>query len=303
MGDMLTGRIIRGIGGFYYVSADDGLMYECKAKGIFRKEGTKPLVGDFCHITPVEESDPDLEALPVGNIAKILPRKSKLLRPAVANVDQAMIIFALTNPGPNFGLLDTFLLRMELDRLPVIIVFNKTDLDTDGGRRQEVLDIYRPTGYELLFCSAVEGSGVEEIRERLKGKCTTVAGPSGVGKSSLINRLQGEVQMETSRISEKTRRGKHTTRHSELIPLTEGGYICDTPGFTSLGIDELEKEDIARGFREIGRWQEECRFAGCSHISEPDCRVKEKLLEGAVSRARYESYVRMYGECKDRKRF
>ncbi len=303
MGDMLEGRIIRGIGGFYYVSTDDGELYECRAKGLFRKEGTKPLVGDICLMTPVEESDPDPDALPVGNITKILPRKSELLRPAVANVDQALIIFALTSPEPNFGLLDTFLLRMELSNLPVIIAFNKLDMDQSGSLERQIRDIYETTGYELVFCSAADGSGTDRLRKRLKGKCTTVAGPSGVGKSSLINLLQANVRMETSRISEKTRRGRHTTRHSELIPLTEGGYICDTPGFTSLGIDEFEKEDIAKGFREIGRWQEECRFAGCSHIAEPDCRVKEKVAAGEISRARYESYVRMYGECRNRKRF
>lgn len=299
----MKGRIIRGIGGFYYVSAEDGILYECKARGLFRKEGKKPLVGDFCLLQAVPESDPDPEALPVGNITAILPRESELLRPAVANVDQAVILFACTNPQPNFGLLDTFLLRMELAKIPVTIVINKTDLDTEGHLVGEIRKIYEQTGYRMLYISVAKGQGIEQIRRQLLGKCTVVAGPSGVGKSSLINLLQEDVQMETGGISKKTQRGKHTTRHSELIPLGQDSFICDTPGFTSLGIEEFTKEDIAAGFREIARWQDECRFALCSHIAEPDCRVKEKVQEGLISRRRYESYVRMYGECKDRRKF
>ena len=265
--DLLTGRIIRGIGGFYYVKAEDGVLYECKAKGLFRKEGQKPLVGDLCKLIRVEESDPD--AMPAGSIREILPRKSELLRPAVANPDQALILFAMHSPEPNFMLLDTFLLRMELSGLPVVIVVNKTDLDEDGSGQKLFTERFAHTDYPLLFISAKKEQGIEALQKILEGKCTVLAGPSGVGKSSLINLLQNKIVMETSRISQKTERGRHTTRRSELIETGPDTYIFDTPGFTSLGLQGIEASELAKGFREIARWEEGCRFAGCSHISEP----------------------------------
>ncbi len=292
-----TGRIIKGIAGFYYVADPQGHVYECKAKGVFRKDAVKPLVGDAVEFAIVDEEGKK------GNIEKILPRKNELLRPAVANVDQALVIFALKDPEPNFRLLDTFLARMVLTGIPGIICFNKTDLDADGRLALQVRSIYRGSGHELVFTSTKERKGIAELEALLKGKCTTVAGPSGVGKSSLINLLQEDVQMETGCISEKTARGKHTTRHSELIALGEDAFILDTPGFTSLSMDDYEKEDIAKGFAEIGRWENGCRFAGCSHIHEPDCIVKEKLAEGMISRQRYESYVAMYEQCKEKRRY
>ncbi len=300
--ELLEGRIIRGIAGFYYVQTD-GLLYECKAKGLFRLDGIKPLVGDNCRIMPVEESDPDPEALPVGNIVEILPRENSLLRPAVANVDQALIVFAIRDPEPNFGVLDTFLLRMDLTQVPVSLGFNKADLDAEGQLQQKITQIYAPTGYPMAFFSAKKRTGLEQIKALLKGKTTALAGPSGAGKSSLINLMQMDVRMETMSVSAKTQRGRHTTRHSELIPLEEGGYICDTPGFTSLGSEGIDKEQIQQGFREIGKWRDGCRFAQCSHITEPDCSVREKLQEGLISPERYESYVRMYRECESRKKF
>ncbi|MCR4691967.1 MAG: ribosome small subunit-dependent GTPase A [Lachnospiraceae bacterium] len=304
-GEALTeeGRIIRGIAGFYYVETAEGTVFECKAKGIFRKDGTKPLVGDICQIMRVEESDPDPEAYPVGNICRILPRKSELLRPAVANVDQALLVFALRSPQPNLNLLDTFLLRMELQKIPAIIAFNKTDLDPEGELAGKIRERFAHTDYPVFLFCAKKGEGIQALKETLMGKCTAVAGPSGVGKSSLINLLQSNIAMETSGISKKTERGKHTTRRSELIRIGDHSYIMDTPGFTSLGTQGLEAEQIAEGFREIVCWQEGCRFAACSHISEPDCLVKEKMAEGLIHPSRYESYVKMYRECKDRKRY
>lgn len=292
-----TGRIIKGIAGFYYVNTPEGDLYECKAKGSFRKDLLKPLVGDFVEIAVVDEEKAK------GNIEKILPRRSELLRPAVANVDQAVVIFALKNPEPNFRLLDTFLARMELSGIPCIICMNKCDLDEDGSLMAGVKAIYERTGYQIVFTSTKQRKGIDTLGEVLKHKCTTVAGPSGVGKSSLINLLQKDVQMETGSISEKTARGKHTTRHSELIRMGEDSYILDTPGFTSLSMDEFEKEDIQKGFTEIVGCKEPCRFAGCSHIHEPDCRVKEKLAAGEISKERYESYVALYEQRKEKRRY
>lgn len=292
-----TGRIVKGIAGFYYVNTPEDVIYECKAKGSFRKDSQKPLVGDYVEIAVVDEEKKK------GNMERILPRKSELIRPAVANVDQAVVIFALTDPQPNFRLLDTFLARMELAKVPCVICMNKVDLDTDGSLMSNVRERYEKTGYQVLFTSTKKNIGVNTLEEVLTHKCTTVAGPSGVGKSSLINLLQKNVQMETGSISEKTARGKHTTRHSELISLGNDSYIFDTPGFTSLSLDEYEKEDIAKGFVEISRFGKGCRFAGCSHIHEPDCQVKEKLADGEISKQRYESYVALYEQCREKRRY
>ncbi len=291
------GRIIKGIAGFYYVQTLQGEVYECKAKGSLRNDKMKPLVGDYVQFAIV-----DRENLK-GNIETIEERKNELIRPAVANIDQALVIFAGTHPQPNFHLLDTFLARMELMGIPSLICFNKADLDEDRSIYGEIEEIYRASGYPMIYTSAKEHQGVDELLQLLKHKCTTVAGPSGVGKSSLINLLQSNVQMETSDISRKTERGRHTTRHSELIALDEDSFIMDTPGFTSLRMDEYEKEDISAGFREIYEQEGNCRFAGCSHIHEPGCGVKEAICQGKISRQRYDSYVMMYEECKEKRRY
>jgi ribosome biogenesis GTPase len=234
----MQGKIIKGIAGFYYVHTETGSVYECKAKGVFRKDKQKPLVGDNVTLDVLDEEKK------LGHIAAILPRKNDLIRPAVANVDQALIIFAVTKPEPNFNLLDRFLILMEQKSLPCIICFNKQDLFSEE-EKQELSQIYKKAGHKVLFSSALYEQGIEEIKELLEGKTTTVAGPSGVGKSSIINRLQPEIQMETGEISEKIERGKHTTRHSEIIPVNEHTYLVDTPGFSSLLLFDLEKEELA----------------------------------------------------------
>lgn len=264
-------------------------VYECRAKGIFRKDNRKPLVGDEVEMDVLDEEKR------LGHIRELLPRRNELIRPAVANVDQALVIFSIVKPRPSFNLLDRFLIMMKQQGISSLICFNKRDIDLEqageGYRR-----VYESCGYRTLTVSARERSGIEELRMLLGGKTTVVAGPSGVGKSSVINCLQSEVVMETGEISAKIERGKHTTRHSELIAMGEDTYIFDTPGFSSLGLFDLEKEELARYYPEFAARQMYCRFADCSHVNEIDCGIKEAVSEGSVSRLRYENYCLLYRE-------
>ena len=291
----MIGKIMKGIAGFYYVGVVESGVYECKAKGIFRKDKIKPLVGDDVEIEVLNEEEK------LGNIVKILPRRSELIRPAVANIDQALVIFAAREPKPNLSLLDRFLVIMEKQDVPVIICFNKQDLcdDEEVGRLKE---IYEACGYPVVLASAKQGEGIEEIKSRLRGKTTTVAGPSGVGKSSLTNLLQNEVQMETGEISKKLGRGRHTTRHSQIIQIEEDTWLYDTPGFTSFYVEEIEKEELRFYFREFSKYEGTCRFQGCTHTHEPGCMVKNALEEGKISKERYENYLELYGELKEKRR-
>ncbi len=291
----MKGKIIKGIAGFYYVQCG-GDVYECKARGIFRKDRKKPLVGDDVEMDVLSAEER------TGNIAVLLPRRSELIRPAVANVDQALVIFAIVKPQPNFNLLDRFLIRMEQQRIPCIICFNKLDMDA-AGVCAEYEEIYRRAGYQTLPVSAGQRINIDRVRELLRGKTTTVAGPSGVGKSSLINCLQDSVVMETGGISQKIERGRHTTRHSELIAVEPDTFILDTPGFSSLGLFDLEKEELAEYYREFAPYERDCRFGGCSHLSEPICGVRQAVESGGISRMRYENYRLLYEELKDRKRY
>jgi ribosome biogenesis GTPase len=292
----MQGKIVKGISGFYYVHVVESGIYECKAKGIFRQQKMKPLVGDDVEIDIISEEKK------TGNVAAILPRKNALIRPAVANVDQALLIFAAASPNPNFNLLDRFLVMMGRQDVPVILCFNKCDLITEE-HQQEIASIYEASGCKILFVSAKKELGLKELQEILEGKTTTVAGPSGVGKSSLINLLAPEACMETGEISKKIERGRHTTRHAELIQLKGDGYIMDTPGFSSLYLPEMEKEELQDCYPEFAAFEPYCRFQGCSHISEPDCGVKEALSEGKIHPVRYENYCQLYGELKDRKKY
>ena len=292
----MQGKIIKGIAGFYYIYAEDHEIYECKAKGIFRKDNQKPLVGDNVEIEVLDIQEKE------GSVTAILPRRNSLIRPAVANVDQALLIFAAASPNPNFNLLDRFLVMMGRQDVPVILCFNKCDLITEE-QKQEIASIYEASGCKILFVSAKKELGLKELQEILEGKTTTVAGPSGVGKSSLINLLAPEACMETGEISKKIERGRHTTRHAELIQLKGDGYIMDTPGFSSLYLPEMEKEELQDCYPEFAAFEPYCRFQGCSHISEPDCGVKEALSEGKIHPVRYENYCQLYGEIKDRKKY
>lgn len=294
----MQGKIIKGIAGFYYIETHDARIYECKAKGIFRKDNVKPLVGDNVMIDIIDEENKK------GNITEILPRKNRLLRPPVANVDQAVILFAIVKPNPNYNLLDRFLIMMRQQNLPVIICFNKQDIATQE-EQQELYNAYEKCGYKVLFISVKEEKGLDELKELLRGKTTTLAGPSGVGKSSLLNKLVPDALMQTGELSRKIDRGKNTTRHSELFyvsELSQGDeetYLFDTPGFTSLNLNDVTTDNLMQFYPEFEEYEPECRFGGCSHIAEPDCGVKNALSEGKISAVRYENYKIIYEDLKN----
>ncbi len=292
----MQGKIVKGIAGFYYVHVAESGIYECKAKGAFRNQKVKPLVGDNVRLEVLDEEQKK------GNIEEILPRKNELIRPAVANIDQALVIFAAAKPKPNFNLLDRFLILMQYQKVPAVVCFNKQDM-VDAEELQLLKNTYESAGYQVIFTSAAKEEGIQAVRDLLKGKTTTVAGPSGVGKSSLINLLSTEAEMETGDISRKIERGKHTTRHSELFALDENTFICDTPGFSSIYLPEMEKEELGIYFPEIAEYEPFCRFQGCAHIHEPGCGVKEALEEKKISPIRYENYKLLYEELKDKRRY
>jgi len=293
----LKGKIVKGIAGFYYVhTPDENRIYECKAKGIFRNRNVKPLVGDDVEIDTKDQPEGN------GTIARILPRKNELIRPAVANVDQAMVIFAAAEPTPNLNLLDRFLIMMQKQQVNTIVCFNKKDIATRS-EMSLLEETYLRCGYQVVTASMLQKDGISTIHQLIKGKTTVLAGPSGVGKSSMINVIQPEANMETGSVSEKIKRGKHTTRHSELIYIEEDTYIMDTPGFSSLYINEIEKEELKDYFIEFREYEEDCRFIGCLHINEPGCAVKQALTEEKISKIRYNNYVNLYEELKRQKRY
>ena len=292
----MQGKIVKGISGFYYVHVGEPGIYECKAKGAFRNQKIKPLVGDDVEIAIVDEETKK------GNIEKILPRKNELIRPAVANIDLALIIFAAAKPQPNFNLLDRFLIMMEYQDVPVTICFNKKDLATTE-ELEFLYETYQSCGYQVILSSALKGEGLDEIEEVLQGRTTVVAGPSGVGKSSLTNSLQEEVEMETGEISRKLKRGKHTTRHAQIIPVAQDTFLVDTPGFSSLYIENMEEQELKDYFPEFRRYEGQCRFQGCRHIHEPGCAVKEALENNEISRLRYEDYLELHQELKEKRRY
>ncbi|HJA71812.1 MAG TPA: ribosome small subunit-dependent GTPase A [Candidatus Lachnoclostridium stercoravium] len=292
----MTGKIIKGIAGFYYVHDGKSDVFQCKAKGVFRNRKIKPLVGDDVEFEITDEKDKE------GNITEILPRKNSLIRPAVANIDQAIVVFALMDPEPNLNLLDRFLVMMETQQIPVTICFNKADL-TKAGEEEKYRAIYEPAGYDVIFISVYEKEGMDEIRKRIAGKTTVLAGPSGVGKSSLTNCLYPEAEMETGSVSEKIRRGRHTTRHSQLFFLGEKTFMMDTPGFSSMYVEDMEAGDLKEYFPEFKQYEDGCRFLGCVHVGEKICGIKEAVEGGKISRSRYDNYVLMYQELKEKRRY
>lgn len=288
----MQGRIMKGIAGFYYVEVPDYGLYECKAKGSFRNQKLKPLPGDLVDIEVL-----DSEKM-TGNVVQIYPRKNELIRPAVANVDQVLIEFAAAEPNPNLNLLDRFLILMNRQQVKTIVCFNKVDLIEDE-MRNRLSDVYAKSGNQVCFTSTYSGEGIEKVKQLIAGKTTVLAGPSGVGKSSLLNCLLPEANAKTGEISEKIKRGKHTTRHSELMPAGEDTYFIDTPGFSTLYLSGITKEELKDYFPEFHSYEGQCRFLGCSHTHEPECRVKQAVAEEEINRIRYEHYVEFYEEIKN----
>ena len=292
---MINGKIIKGIGGFYYVDTEKGL-YECRARGIFRKNKITPLVGDRVSISVVDEENKK------GVVEEIEKRDTELVRPPIANVDKALIVFAIKNPAPNLSLLDRFIVLAEKENLEIVIVFTKVDLDADGELLEELKSIYEVSGYKVIPVSNKLKLNIDKIKEELKENTVVFAGPSGVGKSSLLNEVDKNFELKTGEVSDKIKRGKHTTRHAELLKLECGGMVADTPGFSSLTLDDLDESELKEYFIEFDKY-DDCRFGSrCIHENEPSCAVKEAVENGEISKKRYESYIQLLNEIRSGKR-
>lgn len=285
----MKGIIIKGIAGFYYVKTDEK-VYECKARGKFRHEELSPLVGDKVEIVIENEK---------GLITEIFKRSTELVRPAIANVTQAIIVSAVKNPDFNTDLLNKFLILCEANGLNAIICFNKIDL-IPKEELENKISFVKSIGYEVLCTKAKTGEGIDEIRKHLSGNVTVLCGPSGVGKSTILNNILGRDAMKTGDISEKAKRGKHTTRHCELLEI-EGGYLADSPGFSSLDVAAIGKDDLQYCFPEFKNYQNDCKFSTCMHYKEPGCQVKKALEENMINKNRYDFYIKTLEEILSRR--
>lgn len=287
----IEGRIVRGIAGFYYVATEHGIV-ECRARGKFRKDNITPLVGDIVEIQMINDSE--------GYILNILPRKNELIRPPIANVDQAIIVFAIAKPEINRVLLDKMIVLAESNDIEPIICINKVDLKEDR-EAFDLVTIYQKIGYKAVTTSVVTKDGIKELKSYLKDKVSFFAGPSGVGKSSLINSIQSNIKLKTGEVSEKLLRGRHTTRSVELLSLDFGGYVLDTPGFTALTLD-IDNQDLRYYFREFLELQRGCKFSSCLHVNEPDCNIIKAVKEGLIDKNRYLSYLSLLKELKEKEK-
>ncbi|WFD09095.1 ribosome small subunit-dependent GTPase A [Tepidibacter hydrothermalis] len=292
---MLSGMIIKGIGGFYYIDTSEGI-YECKARGIFRKKKITPLVGDIVDISVVNEEEKK------GVIEDIKKRESELIRPPIANINKAIIVFSIKNPQPHFSLLDRFIVLAEKEGLEVVIVINKIDLDEEL-EYENVKKVYNNAGYKVIPISTKKDINIQLVKDELKDSIVVFAGPSGVGKSSLLNKIDSNLSLETGSISEKIKRGKHTTRYAQLLKLEDGGMVADTPGFSSLTLDSIEPQDLKDYFIEFDDYADDCKFyRNCLHENEPNCAVKNALEEGKITNQRYESYLQLLNEIRKKNR-
>lgn len=276
----MQGIIVKGIGGFYYIKAADNNVYECKARGVFRNEKITPVIGDNVEI--------DIKS-GKGSIVKIFKRRNELIRPSVANTDMLVLVVAAASPSPNMPLIDKMLINAQINGIEPIICINKTDL-SDG---EEIAEIYKNAGFRVLRVCAEKNEGIEDLKKMITGKVSAFAGLSGVGKSSILSIILGDT-LETGAVSEKILRGRHTTRHVELFELDGGGFVFDTPGFSSLEVYGIKASELQEYFPETEKYRNNCRFRGCMHINEPDCAVKEAVNDGIISTSRYESYKMLY---------
>lgn len=286
----MQGVIVKGIGGLYYVDCEERVI-ECKARGKFRHKGLSPMIGDEV----VVEDDNDHEGK--GVITKILDRKNQLLRPSVANVSQAFVVVSSKNPDLNVTLLYKFLLLCEYNKVRPIICFNKMDIESENSKA--IGEMLEKSGYEVLYLQGKHGVGIEGLKAKIHDNITVFCGPSGVGKSTILNKVLGREVMKTGDISNKLKRGKHTTRHSELVRV-EGGFLVDTPGFSSLELDFIEKDELKYLLPEFEPFNEECKFNNCVHFKEPGCKVKEMVEVGRINESRYEFYIRTLEEIINR---
>ncbi|MDM8184096.1 ribosome small subunit-dependent GTPase A [Enterococcus cecorum] len=284
----MQGQLKKALSGFYYIQ-HEGNLYQTRARGNFRKRKVKPLVGDFVEFESTSLTD--------GYLLEIFPRKNELVRPPVANVDQVIVVASLVEPDFSYHLLDRFLVSLEQKQIEPVIYLSKVDLLGDSTLLEEIKATYRLAGYRVIIG---DEDGLNQVKALLKNRLTVLAGQSGAGKSTLLNQLVPGLALETGEISEALNRGKHTTRHVELIDVAKG-LVADTPGFSSIDFFDLEVTDLPKMFPEFVVLQDACRFRECSHTHEPDCAVKEALAEGKIAQIRYDNYLLFLQELKNQR--